>query len=100
MKTKKYLYFVLTVVAFSAIFAACKGKSNSPEDRTTQKCWEITWKDSSSGASETNYYWETELQAQERVKTLEMMDQVSATYKEASASDEDSCKDLNKSLAL
>ncbi len=96
MKSKKLLYLALSVVAFSAIFGACSGKNNSPEDRTTKKCWEITWKDSSSGASETNYYWETELEAKERVKTLEMMDQISASYKEAKANDENSCKDLNK----
>ena len=96
MKSKKTIVFSIISCCIQCIFGACSGKNNSPEDRTTKKCWEITWKDSSSGASETNYYWETELQAQERVKTLEMMDQVSATYKEASASDEDSCKDLNK----
>ncbi len=96
MKIKKCLYFALTAVTLGAMFAACSKKDNSPEDNTTPKCWEVTWKDSSSGASETNYYWETELQVKERVKTLEMIDQISASYKEASANDENSCNSLNK----
>ncbi len=72
MKSRKYLYLALTAVAFSAMFAACSSKGNTPEDKTTKKCWEVTTKYLNEGTTEVAYYWETSTEVLERVKVLNM----------------------------
>ena len=96
---KKLFYSMLCIVAVT-MFTACKG--NNPEnvdlsklDNTVEKCWKTTI--SYKGYSEDVYVWGTEYVVALSLKISQEQSPInmSWSYKEASAKDEDACEKLN-----